>query len=193
MKNDYQMDPDEEALLLEAEACAALNSDSGFEVNSNTSGPTQGGKPSVAGKLAIDKISFKRSASSPHCEESLRIPLFSKRRKETSSEEVSSSTDGNLMVEDVIDLEEASETATKLSINPFVYLSQILQLKNTIPKVYRVKAAVITVIDKLSVSDGNWKLSARISDGSANVDVRFSPTVSHYCNVLTFAAIFIAL
>lgn len=183
---DYDMmGSDEEALLLEAEANLGLSESSTRNSDRLLRAPTIE-KASGVHRYDMETISSKRSASSALPEENLKKPLFAKRRKETSSQEVSSTTDLNFLVaDDFLDFEEASEDVSCLSdtlpVNlphhPFVYLAQVIQAKSPEPKVYRVKAAVITVTEKLSISGDEWKLSAKISDGSSDVAVKFSSEV----------------
>lgn len=172
-------DSDEfDAILLEAEASLALDEPSKPQAfalkNLGTSAPL------IKKKVNEETFSSKRLASTALPEESLKKPLFAKRRKETSSQEVTSSTDLNhLIADDFLDCGDPPESSNVIPIilpsHPFVYLSQIGEMKafNT----FRVKAAVITVVEKLSISQNKWKLSAKISDGSANVDVKFSDKV----------------
>lgn len=138
--------------------------------------------PVVQKKVMEETVSSKRLASSALSEESLKKPLFAKRRKETSSQEVTSSTDLNFpQSNDLIDFNDPVEVSTQIPMifpsHPFVYLSQMNQ--SEVPNTCRVKAAVITIIDKLCISENEWKLSAKITDGSANVDVKFSDKVGH--------------
>lgn len=187
--SELEMGSDEEAALLAAEASLAMNTDVFMDQKS-----VKDTLHCTAKRSTGESSSFKRPASSVLPDESLKKPLFSKRRKETSSQEVSSTTPSQpptshlnfLLSDDFLDFEEtSSEPLIKLensipralSSHPFVYLSQITGGVKEASKTYRIKAAVITVIEKLSISQGEWKLSAKITDGSANVDVRFSSTV----------------
>ncbi|XP_034244450.1 recQ-mediated genome instability protein 1-like [Thrips palmi] len=187
-----EFDESDEALLLQAEASLVESSVSSLAQNeikgfkSNATQKNAGSSvPIIQKNTKEEAVSSKRLASSALPEECLRKPLFAKRRKETSSsQEVTSSTDAtstdtSYLAPDLLDFDDPAETSNSIPISlppqPFVYLSQINQSKVSV--IYRVKAAVITVIEKLSISQDKWKLSAKISDGSANVVVKFSNEV----------------
>lgn len=184
---EFEMGSDEEAMLLQAEANLTVNSTATAPTsriqNSSIDRPL-----SKVDRLTEEISTFKRPASSALSEDSLRKPLFTKRRKESSSssQEVSSTTDLNYLIDDdLLDLGDDTETSSAenhsgpvaVPPRPFVYISRILQENKSCSRTYCVKAAVLSVINKLSIEDGEWKLSAKITDGSANLDVKFAPKV----------------
>ncbi|KAK3920584.1 RecQ-mediated genome instability protein 1 [Frankliniella fusca] len=184
----FEMGSDEEALLLQAEANVTVDPKGAGE-SSHIQDPSLN-RPSIPitnSRHALEEISaFKRPASSALHEDSLKKPLFSKRRKESSSQEVSSTTDLNYLIgEDLLNLDDitSEENSTNqsgpvvVSSHPFIYLSQFTKVKTNHPGIYRIKAAVLSLINKLCIEDGDWKLSAKITDGSANLDVKFSSKV----------------
>ena len=185
--DDYDMGSDEEAMLLQAEADLALISvetEPTSNVQNTFDEAEAGCKP---GKERVETSAVKRPASSALSDETLKKPLFAKRRKETSSQEVSSTSDLNFLIDDdflsadetPMETSQSSSGPLEMPAHPFVYLSQKINEKFEYPEIFRVKAAVITIVEKLTISDNEWKLSAKISDGSAKLDVRLSSKVIH--------------
>ncbi|XP_045418186.1 recQ-mediated genome instability protein 1 [Lemur catta] len=73
----------------------------------------------------------------------------------------------------------SSENNTDLSIAmdlhspPFIYLSVLMASKLKEVTTVKVKAFIVTLTGNLSSSGGNWNISAKISDGTAYLDVEF--------------------
>ncbi|XP_058928277.1 recQ-mediated genome instability protein 1 isoform X3 [Kogia breviceps] len=72
-----------------------------------------------------------------------------------------------------------SENSTNLSITmdlyspPFIYLSVLMASKPKEVTTVRVKAFIVTLTGNLSTSGGIWSITAKISDGTAYLDVDF--------------------
>lgn len=67
--------------------------------------------------------------------------------------------------------------------NPFVYLSQVkVPVKGR--TVFRVKAFVMTLLSQMTFGKDGWQLLVKLCDGSSNIDVRLSSSVSigHFCD-----------
>lgn len=186
--DEYNMGSDEEDMLLRAEADLGLNHYEQESIPNPQSTTSKAMAESMTGRDRTETSAFKRSASSALSEDTLRKPLFAKRRKETSSQEVSSTSDLNFLIDDdflsadeiPLETSQMSTGPLDMASHPFVYLSQIINQKYENSEIFRVKAAVITIVDKLSISDNEWKLSAKISDGSAKIDVRLSSRVNYH-------------
>ncbi|XP_055978496.1 recQ-mediated genome instability protein 1 [Sorex fumeus] len=73
----------------------------------------------------------------------------------------------------------SSETSTNISIAmdlfspPFIYLSVLMARKLKEVTTVKVKAFIVTLTGNLSSSGGIWSLTAKISDGTAYLDVDF--------------------
>lgn len=73
----------------------------------------------------------------------------------------------------------SSENSTKLSITmdlyspPFIYLSVLMASKPKEVITVKVKAFIVTLTGNLSSSGGIWSITAKISDGTAYLDVDF--------------------
>ncbi|XP_053323068.1 recQ-mediated genome instability protein 1 [Spea bombifrons] len=60
---------------------------------------------------------------------------------------------------------------------PFTYLSLMLASKSRDKKIVKLKSFIVTLNGNLSMSSGNWSIKAKISDGTAYLDVNFSDGV----------------
>lgn len=79
---------------------------------------------------------------------------------------------------DACENDEGTDVQTTItSEHPFIYLCQIDKFVNNL-EVYTVKAFVVTLTSLLSMKSNGWHLTAKISDGSAIVEILFSSTVS---------------
>ncbi|XP_007528443.1 recQ-mediated genome instability protein 1 [Erinaceus europaeus] len=73
----------------------------------------------------------------------------------------------------------SSETSTNLSVTmdlyspPFIYLSVLMANKPKETVTVKVKAFIVTLTGNLSSSGGTWNITAKISDGTAYLDVDF--------------------
>lgn len=73
----------------------------------------------------------------------------------------------------------SSETCTNISVAmdlfspPFIYLSVLMTNKPKEVTTVKVKAFIVTLTGNLSSSGGIWSLTAKISDGTAYLDVDF--------------------
>lgn len=73
----------------------------------------------------------------------------------------------------------SSENSTNLSITmdlyspPFIYLSVLMASKPKEVITVKVKAFIVTLTGNLSASGGIWSITAKISDGTAYLDVDF--------------------
>lgn len=73
----------------------------------------------------------------------------------------------------------SSETTTNLSIAldlyspPFIYLSVLMASKPKEVTTVQIKAFIVTLTGNLSSSGGIWNITAKISDGTAYLDVDF--------------------
>ncbi|XP_028349894.1 recQ-mediated genome instability protein 1 isoform X2 [Physeter macrocephalus] len=73
----------------------------------------------------------------------------------------------------------SSENSTNLSITmdlyspPFIYLSVLMASKPKEVTTVKVKAFIVTLTGNLSSSGGIWSITAKISDGTAYLDVDF--------------------
>ncbi|XP_059267755.1 recQ-mediated genome instability protein 1 isoform X2 [Mustela nigripes] len=73
----------------------------------------------------------------------------------------------------------SSENSTNLSIAmdlyspPFIYLSVLMASKPKEVTIVKVKAFIVTLTGNLSSSGGIWSITAKISDGTAYLDVDF--------------------
>ncbi|XP_036289553.1 recQ-mediated genome instability protein 1 [Pipistrellus kuhlii] len=72
----------------------------------------------------------------------------------------------------------SSENSTKLSIMdlyspPFIYLSILMASKPKEVITVKIKAFIVTLTGNLSSSGGIWSITAKISDGTAYLDVDF--------------------
>ncbi|XP_054977150.1 recQ-mediated genome instability protein 1 [Sorex araneus] len=73
----------------------------------------------------------------------------------------------------------SSETCTNISVAmdlfspPFIYLSVLMTSKPKEVTTVKVKAFIVTLTGNLSSSGGIWSLTAKISDGTAYLDVDF--------------------
>lgn len=64
----------------------------------------------------------------------------------------------------------------QVSSEPFIYIKQILDMNENqkAGKVFKVKAQVMTLLSKLSVSKNEWILKCTIADGTGCLDVDFT-------------------
>ncbi|XP_053149921.1 recQ-mediated genome instability protein 1 [Hemicordylus capensis] len=60
---------------------------------------------------------------------------------------------------------------------PFTYLSVLLNNKPSIISVVKVKAFIVTLIGNLTNSNGFWNITAKISDGTAYLEVDFADEI----------------
>ncbi|XP_037014492.2 recQ-mediated genome instability protein 1 [Artibeus jamaicensis] len=73
----------------------------------------------------------------------------------------------------------SSEDSTNLSVTmdlyspPFIYLSVLMASKPKKVITVKVKAFIVTLTGNLSSSSGKWNIAAKISDGTAYLDVDF--------------------
>ncbi|XP_043541759.1 recQ-mediated genome instability protein 1 [Chiloscyllium plagiosum] len=64
-----------------------------------------------------------------------------------------------------------------LNSPPFTYLNILLDKKPDIITVVQIKGFIVTLLDKLTSNGGQWNIKARISDGTAYMDVELGDNI----------------
>lgn len=65
----------------------------------------------------------------------------------------------------------------ELKSPPFTYLKLLLNNKPDVITVVQVKGFIVTLLDKLASNSGLWSIRARISDGTAYMDIEISDDI----------------
>ncbi|XP_067886142.1 recQ-mediated genome instability protein 1 [Heterodontus francisci] len=65
----------------------------------------------------------------------------------------------------------------ELNSPPFTYLNILLAKKSDVITVVQIKGFIVTLLDKLTSSGGLWSIRARISDGTAYMDVELGDDI----------------
>ncbi|NXG71048.1 RMI1 protein, partial [Baryphthengus martii] len=71
----------------------------------------------------------------------------------------------------------AVETHLDLDSPPFTYISLLLEKKPETVKILKVKCFIVTLTGNLTSSNGSWGIKAKISDGSAYLEVDFADDI----------------
>ncbi|KAM6391897.1 recQ-mediated genome instability protein 1 [Rhynochetos jubatus] len=71
----------------------------------------------------------------------------------------------------------AAEAHLDLDSPPFTYISLLLAKKPEIVTVLKVKCFIVTLTGNLTSSNGSWGIKAKISDGSAYLEVDFADDI----------------
>ncbi|NXI85352.1 RMI1 protein, partial [Rhipidura dahli] len=71
----------------------------------------------------------------------------------------------------------AAETHLDLNSPPFTYISLLLAKKPETVTILKVKCFIVTLTGNLTKSNGSWGIKAKISDGSAYLEVDFADDI----------------
>ncbi|XP_056369060.1 recQ-mediated genome instability protein 1 [Oenanthe melanoleuca] len=71
----------------------------------------------------------------------------------------------------------ALETHLDLDSPPFTYISLLLEKKPETVTILKVKCFIVTLTGNLTKSSGSWSIKAKISDGSAYLEVDFADDI----------------
>uniref|UniRef100_V9KM25 RecQ-mediated genome instability protein 1 n=1 Tax=Callorhinchus milii TaxID=7868 RepID=V9KM25_CALMI len=88
-----------------------------------------------------------------------------------SSSNISSLSQGNVANKRNINGNNSKLFSLELDSPPFTYLNILLDRKPEMVTVVKVKGFIVTLLDKLTNTDGAWNIKARITDGTAYIDV----------------------